>query len=135
MVLPVFKTGGPDICRDGGFDSRFLPPCPPLIFLHGKLKLMNIEKERIRAHLFISGGVQGVFYRANTKNVALEHHLTGWVRNCYDGRVEAVLEGGRINVEKVIKWCKEGPPSANVTDLEIITEEATGEFSSFSIRY
>ncbi len=96
---------------------------------------MNREQERIRARLFISGRVQGVFYRANTKDVAREHHLTGWVRNCHDGRVEAVLEGGRNNVEKVIKWCKEGPPSANVTDLEIITEEATGEFSSFSILY
>ena len=97
--------------------------------------LMTIEKERIRVHLYISGRVQGVFYRANTKEVALKHHLTGWVRNCHDGRVEAVLEGRGNNVESVIKWCKEGPPSANVIDLEIIPEEVTGEFSSFSIRY
>ncbi len=91
--------------------------------------------EKVRAHIRISGKVQGVFYRANTREVATNLGLTGWVKNCFDGKVEAVCEGEKAAVEKMIQWCYEGPPAAAVTDVEVNREEATGEYSRFSIRY
>ncbi len=91
--------------------------------------------EKVRAHVFIEGQVQGVFFRANTREEANLSGLTGWVRNCWDGRVEAVFEGEREKVEKVISWCKKGPPGAMVRDVEINWEQATGECDTFSIEY
>lgn len=88
-----------------------------------------------RAHLFISGRVQGVFYRANTRKQALQLGLTGWVRNLRDGRVEAVFEGEESAIEKAIEWCRRGPAHASVDDTEVLWEEPTGEFETFSIRY
>jgi acylphosphatase len=91
--------------------------------------------EKVRAHVFIEGQVQGVFFRANTREEANLLGLTGWVRNCWDGRVEAVFEGEREKVERVISWCKKGPPGAMVRDVEINWEQATGEYDTFSIEY
>jgi acylphosphatase len=88
-----------------------------------------------RAHLFISGRVQGVFYRSNTRRKALQLGLTGWVRNLRDGRVEAVFEGEEPAVRKAIEWCREGPPHAFVSNVEVLSEKPTGEFETFSIRY
>jgi acylphosphatase len=90
---------------------------------------------KVRAHVFIEGSVQGVFFRANTREEASLLGLTGWVRNCWDGRVEAVFEGEREKVERVIAWCKKGPPGAMVRDVEINWEQATGEYDTFSIEY
>ncbi len=90
---------------------------------------------KVRAHVFIEGSVQGVFFRANTREEASLLGLTGWVRNCWDGRVEAVFEGEREKVGKVIAWCKKGPPGAMVRDVEINWEQATGEYDTFSIEY
>ena len=87
------------------------------------------------AHLLVSGRVQGVFYRASTREVALRHHLTGWVRNLSDGRVEALLEGEKGNIEKVIEWCRSGPPAAAPTNLEINWLNYSGSFSDFNMRY
>ncbi|MDH3973554.1 MAG: acylphosphatase [Deltaproteobacteria bacterium] len=92
-------------------------------------------KDVVRAHIWVSGRVQGVFYRANTREIAAGHGLTGWVRNCFDGKVEAVLEGNRSRVRQVIDWCRKGPPSAHVTGIETVWEEATGEFHDFIIKY
>ncbi len=91
--------------------------------------------EKVRAHVFIEGQVQGVFFRANTREEANLLGLTGWVRNCWDGRVEAVFEGEREKVEKVISWCKKGPPGALVENVEINWEQATSEYDTFSIEY
>ncbi len=91
--------------------------------------------EKVRAHVFIEGRVQGVFFRANTREEANLLGLTGWVKNCWDGRVEAVFEGERETVEKVISWCKKGPPGALVKNVEINWEQATGEYDTFSIEY
>ncbi len=91
--------------------------------------------EKVKAHVFIEGRVQGVFFRANTREEASLLGLTGWVRNCWDGRVEAVFEGEREKVEKVIAWCKKGPPGAMVRDVEINWEQVTGEYETFSIEY
>ncbi|MDR4506407.1 MAG: acylphosphatase [Candidatus Scalindua sp.] len=86
-----------------------------------------------RAHVFVKGRVQGVFFRASTRKEALQSGLTGWVKNCRDGRVEAVFEGAEENVDNVVTWCKSGPPGAEVTHVEVRAEQATGEFDSFTI--
>lgn len=86
-----------------------------------------------RAHLFISGRVQGVFYRAFTKEVADSLGLNGWVRNLKDGRVEAVFEGDENLISIAIQKCKEGPPHARVDKIETIWEEPEG-LNGFEIR-
>lgn len=93
------------------------------------------ETDIVRAHVFIEGRVQGVFYRANTYEEARRLNINGWVKNCRDGRVEAVFEGKREDVEKIIKWCHKGPPGAIVRDVKVIWEETEGEYPNFSIRY
>jgi acylphosphatase len=90
--------------------------------------------ERVRAHLFVRGKVQGVFFRRSMKEVATQYGVVGWVRNRSDGRtVEAVLEGPRDAVEKVIEWAKVGPPGARVEAVEVHWEEYRGEFQDFRI--
>ncbi len=86
----------------------------------------------VRAHLSISGRVQGVFYRATCQEQACHLSLTGWVRNLPDGRVEAVFEGDRAPVDEMIRWCHQGPPGAFVSDVEMVWENPRGE-TSFSI--
>ena len=88
-----------------------------------------------RAHLFISGRVQGVFYRANTRDQARRLGLTGWVRNLPDGRVEAVVEGEEEKIKELIDWCHQGPPGAQVRGVEVRWEDYRGEFADFEIRY
>lgn len=88
-----------------------------------------------RAHLFIDGRVQGVFYRAFTRDVAHRLGLDGWVRNLRDGRVEAVFEGDRNIIQKAIQACYDGPPGASVSDIEVTWETYTGSEKGFSVRY
>jgi acylphosphatase len=88
-----------------------------------------------RAHLLIEGIVQGVFYRAFTRDLAMRLGLKGWVRNLPDGRVEAVFEGDEKVIEEAIASCYKGPPAAHVTNIDVKWEEYTGEFSGFEIRY
>ncbi|XVH31067.1 acylphosphatase [Haloferacaceae archaeon DSL9] len=78
--------------------------------------------ERVRAHVFVSGRVQGVYYRANTRDTARERGLDGWVRNLDDGRVEAVFEGPRDAVDDLVEWCHSGSPAANVDDVSVSYE-------------
>lgn len=87
-----------------------------------------------RMHVFISGKVQGVWFRASTKRVADELGLKGWVRNLPDGRVEAVFEGRPEAVAKALEWCHTGPPGAVVTSVEVREEPVEG-LSDFRIRY
>ena len=89
----------------------------------------------VRAHLFIEGMVQGVFYRAFTRNLALRLGLTGWVRNLYDGRVEALLEGSRELIEQAIQECRRGPAGASVGNIDVRWEDFSGEFRGFEVRY
>lgn len=89
----------------------------------------------VRAHVFISGAVQGVFFRSNTRRKALEFGVRGWVRNLFDGRVEAVFEGDEEAVEKMIEWCHRGPPWAVVEKVEVRWEEPKEELKGFEIRY
>ena len=90
--------------------------------------------QAVRAHVWVSGRVQGVFFRACTEDEARAHGVAGWVRNARDGRVEAVFEGDRAAVESVVRWCHKGPPSAVVTGLEVAWEEPRGE-RGFSVRF
>ncbi|MCD6381942.1 MAG: acylphosphatase [Candidatus Aenigmarchaeota archaeon] len=88
-----------------------------------------------RVHVFISGKVQGVFFRAYTKKKADELGVTGWVRNLSDGRVEAVFEGPDEKIEEIIKWCWKGSPYSQVENVETIEEKYKEEFKIFEIRY
>jgi acylphosphatase len=88
-----------------------------------------------RAHVIFSGRVQGVFFRVFTEEVARSLGLTGWVRNVYDGNVEAVFEGEKEDVQKAIRECRHGPPASRVDDMEVSWEEYRGEFSTFSTRF
>ena len=88
-----------------------------------------------RAHLYISGRVQGVYYRGFTVEVAEALGLKGWVRNQPDRRVEAVFEGDRDLIEKAIIKCKQGPPASRVTDIDVTWEDRLEGFKEFDIRY
>ena len=88
---------------------------------------------KMRAHLFIEGRVQGVFFRACTQEEAQERKLTGWVKNLYDGRVEAVFEGEEKGVQSILEWCHSGPPHAMVVHVSAEIEEYQGEYSDFSV--
>ena len=88
-----------------------------------------------KAHLFIEGRVQGVFYRAFTRNLASKLGLNGWARNLYDGRVEAVFEGSSELIEQAIQGCWKGPAGSSVRNIEIQWGESSGEFKGFEIRY
>ena len=94
---------------------------------------MSDSKKKTRVHVFIRGKVQGVYFRQNTKHVATRHRVTGWVRNLPDGRVEAIFEGDKVDVNEVIEWCHVGPPKAKVEDVDIRFEKYTGEFVNFTV--
>ncbi len=97
----------------------------PVNFSQGKFSRVNI---------FISGLVQGVFFRSETKKKAEEFGIFGWVRNLTDGRVEILAEGKREKIERLIDWSGKGPDSSRVDNLEIIWQEYRGEFTNFEIR-
>lgn len=93
------------------------------------------DNKKIRAHVFIQGKVQGVYFRQNTMILAARYGVTGWVRNLKDGRVEVILEGSEIDVGKVIEWCRVGPAKAIVNDFVIEYESYIGEFQEFKVIY
>jgi len=88
-----------------------------------------------RMRVIVSGRVQGVFFRAYTREAAQSLKLTGWVRNLPDGKVEAVFEGEDNNVQAMLEWCRKGPPHAIVNHIEAAEESCTGEFRDFRIIY
>lgn len=87
----------------------------------------------IRAHVFVSGRVQGVYYRATTEEMARDVGVDGWVKNLDDGRVEAVFEGPEDAVEQMVEWFHAGSPNARVSDVEVDYSEPTG-IGGFEIR-
>jgi acylphosphatase len=91
-----------------------------------------MENKRVR--LLISGQVQGVFFRACTRDTAVREGVTGWVRNLADGRVEALLEGSVERVDRVIAWCQQGSRGSRVDQVDMQYQPYQGEFSSFEIR-
>ena len=89
----------------------------------------------VRAHVIVSGRVQGVFFRSETQDEAHRKSIDGWVRNLSDGRVEAVFEGEKDRVDALVEFCRMGPPGAKVARTDVVWENYTGEFKTFSIRY
>ncbi|MFQ5586698.1 MAG: acylphosphatase [Thermodesulfobacteriota bacterium] len=87
----------------------------------------------VRAHIKITGLVQGVFFRAHTRETAMRHGVHGWVRNTEDGGVEAVFEGEEGAVREVINWCHEGPPAAAVEGVAVSWYPPTDEFRDFRV--
>ena len=92
-----------------------------------------MEKQRV--HIFISGKVQGVFFRQALKVIAKKNNVVGWVRNLPDKRVEAILEGDSKSVNLVVEWAKIGPANSHVDDIQISNEEFQNEFSTFEVLY
>ena len=105
------------------------------IFFKKKKGEQPAVKEKMRAHIFVSGRVQGVFYRENTKKKAEKLGVTVWVKNLRDGRVEAVFEGDKPDVEQMVNWARKGPIWAKVEALDVVWEDYTGQSASFEIKY
>jgi acylphosphatase len=89
--------------------------------------------ERVRAHVTIDGRVQGVNFRGSAREQARSAGVEGWVRNLDDGRVEAVFEGPKPAVGRLISWCYGGPRSAHVEKVDVEWEQPTGQESGFRI--
>ncbi|OYT53367.1 MAG: acylphosphatase [Candidatus Altiarchaeales archaeon ex4484_2] len=89
----------------------------------------------LEAHVYVSGRVQGVFYRASTRDKARELGLRGWVRNLPDGRVEALFQGEKDRVEEMIDWCHREPRMARVSDVEVDLRQLVEKLNGFEIRY
>ncbi len=88
-----------------------------------------------RAHVYVRGRVQGVFFRASLRDKARVVGVKGWVKNCWDGSVEAVFEGKKDAVDKIVNWCRKGPAGAYVEQIDVCWEDFTGEFGEFSVVY
>ena len=86
-----------------------------------------------RAHVVVTGRVQGVFFRSETRDRASSLGLGGWVRNNGDGSVEAVFEGDAERVETMVDWCRRGPAHAHVDDVQVAWEDPQGE-SAFAVQ-
>jgi acylphosphatase len=89
--------------------------------------------QKVRAHIYVTGIVQGVFFRQNTKRQAQSRGVCGWVSNLPDGRVEAVFEGEETLVKEVIDYCRHGPSFAKVEHVEVVFETCIDDFSDFRI--
>ena len=90
---------------------------------------------KVRAHVIISGRVQGVFFRMETKRAADVFGVFGWVKNRRDGTVEALFEGDQERVDAVLAWCQEGPGHARVSDVKVDWQDYAGEFNAFDVTY
>ncbi len=96
---------------------------------------MTVGTDRVRAHVFVSGRVQNINFRAHTRDEAKRVGVDGWVKNLPDGRVEAVFEGTRAGVQRLVSWCYSGPPSAQVDHVDVTWEDATNKEGPFTIAW
>ena len=92
------------------------------------------SNDQERAHVQISGQVQGVFFRDSTRERAQELNLKGWVKNSPDGSVEALFEGPSEKVREMLDWCESGPRHASVENVETDFESAEGDLNGFEVR-
>ena len=90
---------------------------------------------KTNVHVLISGHVQGVWFRASTKQKAEQLGLKGWVRNTHNGCVEAVFQGDKNQVDEMIDWCHQGPPLAVVQKVDLLKKQSLDNFDDFQIRY
>jgi acylphosphatase len=86
-----------------------------------------------RAHVLVSGQVQGVFFRDSTRQKAEELGLSGWVKNVPEGQVEALFEGPSQSIREMVDWCKEGPQRASVENVDVDFESAGGDLETFEV--
>lgn len=98
---------------------------------HGQMEALT---KKARVHLKVCGRVQGVYFRASTVEQARRLGLSGWVMNCTDSSVEVLAEGEIEQLEKLINWCRNGPPGAQVKEVRAQWETAKEEFQSFYIK-
>ncbi|MCJ8272915.1 MAG: acylphosphatase [Psychrosphaera sp.] len=84
-----------------------------------------------RVHIYVSGRVQGVWFRATAQGIAIDENLTGWVRNLRDSRVEIVAEGEETGLQALVKWCHIGSDAAEVSDVDDTWSDPTFEFGAF----
>lgn len=89
---------------------------------------------KVRAHVFVSGKVQGVFFRSEIACQARKLGVNGWVRNLPNGRVEAVFEGEQESITKLVDICAQGPPAAVVESVKVVWEHYADEFRSFTVK-
>jgi acylphosphatase len=97
----------------------------------GSLRLARMA--RVRRRVVVSGRVQGVFFRDTCEREARAAGVGGWVRNSWDGAVEAVFEGEPDAVDRMVAWCRDGPPRATVTSVEVHDEPPVGD-DQFRVR-
>lgn len=107
--------------------------------LHNHQKKMNSHNsnrwdEKVRAHITLSGRVQGVAFRYYARDMAHKFRVGGWIKNLDNGDVESVIEGKKVSVQQMITWCKKGPGLAIVENIEIEWQPYTGEFNEFHIQ-
>jgi len=88
----------------------------------------------VRAHVFLTGQVQGVSFRSNTRAQASIRGISGWVKNLPDGRVESVMEGDKDSVESLLEFCRKGPPGSSVNNIKIEWEKPRGDSGGFDIK-
>ena len=93
----------------------------------------DMADQMTRRRVVVHGRVQGVFFRDSARSEAQREGVAGWVRNRDDGAVEAVFEGEREAVERLVEWCRSGPSSADVEDVEESEEQPEG-LSGFETR-
>lgn len=93
-----------------------------------------MESNKERAHIYVSGNVQGVFFRDTTRQKAEELGLAGWVKNNTDGRVEAIFEGPSDEVRQMVDWCENGPSQADVENVEVEYGEPENDSEGFEVR-
>ncbi len=88
-----------------------------------------------RIHIFVTGRVQGVFFRQSTRVMAIKNNVNGWIRNLDDGRVEIVAQGKERDIDNLTNWCRTGPANSRVDEFELKIESITEEFENFEVRY
>jgi acylphosphatase len=91
------------------------------------------NKDYERAHVYVAGDVQGVFFRDSTREKAQQLGLSGWVKNLPDGRVEALFEGPSQKVREMVRWCEQGPPHAAVENVDVEFDTAGEDVSGFEV--
>ena len=101
--------------------------------LSNKISCNYMSQKRI--HIFVTGRVQGVFFRQATRVIAIKNNVRGWVRNLDDGRVEIMIEGEDKSINSVTEWCNLGPANSRVDNIQINNENYLGNFKNFEVRY
>ncbi|MHA1746170.1 MAG: acylphosphatase [Promethearchaeota archaeon] len=96
---------------------------------------MTHEQTNLQLHAFVSGRVQGVFFRVTTKQIAQRLHLVGWVRNCRDGRVEVIAEGSKDKLQELLEWLNQGPRYGHVSQVDHQFLKETHGYRDFQITY